>query len=178
MRIIGGSHKKKKLIIPKSSNIRPTTDRVKEAIFNAIQFDIEGRIFLDLFAGSGQMGIEALSRGAQKAIFIDNDRLAVTTIRANIQASGLEERSQVFFCDSFAFLKNSAIDFDIAFLDPPYHLGIADQIFPLVSQSINSNGIIICEVAAKDRFSKELNGFFCKKSYRYGQISVDIYRKR
>jgi 16S rRNA (guanine(966)-N(2))-methyltransferase RsmD len=177
MRIIGGLCKKKKLITPQDETIRPTTDRIKEAVFNAIQFQIQKKVFLDLFAGSGQMGLEALSRGAAGAIFIDQNPRAIATIRSNLYISGFKNNFQITRTDAFSFLKTKGLCFDIAYLDPPYHQNIINRVFPLVSQAISPNGIIICESSKKDQLPTQTNGFFSQKTYHYGQIVINIYTK-
>ncbi|MDR1253616.1 MAG: 16S rRNA (guanine(966)-N(2))-methyltransferase RsmD [Oscillospiraceae bacterium] len=178
MRVIGGTVKRKKLIMPKGKEFRLTTDKVKEAIFSAIQFEINEKTFLDLFAGSGQMGIEALSRGASSAIFIDNSQTAIKVIRSNLSIVGFIEQSKIIFNDAFPFLNNICENFDIAFLDPPFHSGIINKILPIIAQKINHNGIIICETSVKEALPEKYDNFLKMKSYHYGKIAVNIYRQQ
>ena len=116
MRVITGSARGRKLKTPENYDIRPTTDNVKESVFNIIQFDIEGRRVLDLFAGTGQLGIECLSRGASSAVFVDQSREAVKIVKENLKACGLT--GTVVQADAMSFLRTCG-KFDIIFVDPP-----------------------------------------------------------
>ena len=123
MRVIGGDARGRRLQAPPTSRTRPTTDRVRESVFTALgsRIDLEGATVLDLFAGSGAMGIEALSRGAARAVFVDRDRRAVETIRANLGATGLGTRAEVVCSDVSAHLRSvPKIAPDVVFCDPPY----------------------------------------------------------
>ena len=120
MRVITGFARGKKLVTLDGNDIRPTTDRVKEGIFSSIQFDLEGASVLDLFAGSGQLGIEALSRGADKAYFVDNSKKSLETVKKNLAITGLENKSKLFNMNGHDFLKITDQKFDFIFLDPPY----------------------------------------------------------
>ena len=121
MRVITGSARGRRLKTPETYDIRPTTDNVKEALFNILQFDVEGRRVLDLFAGTGQLGIEALSRGAKSAVFVDADRDAVRIVRENLKLCGLsaEVRQQ----DALSLLRQGGV-YDLIFVDPPYDAGL------------------------------------------------------
>lgn len=123
MRVITGFAKGRKLRTLSGEDVRPTTDRVKEALFSIIQFEIEGRRVLDLFAGSGQLGIEALSRGAASAVFVDSSRDSIEVVRENLNTTQLAQSAQVIQMDSLAFLAGQCGPFDIALLDPPYGAG-------------------------------------------------------
>ena len=123
MRIITGSARGTKLESPAGETTRPTSDRVKEAVFSVLQFDIEGSAVLDLFAGSGQMGIEALSRGASEAVFVDNRRESVEIIKRNLASVKLDH-GRVVQSDSISFLNSNRTEFDFMFLDPPYGTGL------------------------------------------------------
>ena len=124
MRVITGSARGRKLLTLEGEDVRPTTDRVKEAVFSVIQFETEGRRFLDLFAGSGQMGIEALSRGAAYAVLCDKDRAALQCIRKNIGAVRCGDRCSVFSGDYAACIRRLSGEepFSLVFLDPPYRM--------------------------------------------------------
>jgi len=147
MRVIAGTAKSIPLKTLDGSATRPTTDRVKESVFSALQFDIEGASVLDLFAGSGQLGIEALSRGAKKAFFIDASPAAVKIVKENLKKTRLDSQASVFCSDSLSYLKNCREQFDIIFLDPPY----AGTLLAEAIRSINSfdilapDGIIVAE---------------------------------
>ena len=124
MRVITGIARGKRLVTVAGNDIvRPTGDKVKEALFSSIQFDIEGRRILDLFAGSGQLGIEALSRGAQSATFVDINDASLKVVKQNLDSTGLSDKAQVVKSDYATFALRSTQKFDIAFLDPPYQAG-------------------------------------------------------
>ena len=124
------------------NDIRPTTDRVKEGIFSSIQFDLEGASVLDLFAGSGQLGIEALSRGADRAYFVDNSKKSLETVKKNLAITGLENKSKLFNMNGHDFLKITDQKFDFIFLDPPYDMGILTEILPDLCDKLKSGGKI------------------------------------
>lgn len=138
MQIIGGIHRKRKLKSPKGEATRPSSSMLRETVFNICQWDIEGALFLDIFAGAGAMGLEALSRGAAKAFFIDKDKKAVQTIQENIALLQEETRSQVYCLDAFQALnlcKKKGEVFDIIFADPPYGKGLADRVLEFVDSN-------------------------------------------
>lgn len=147
MRIITGSARGTKLITLEGEATRPTTDKVKEALFSMIQFDIEGRAVLDLFAGSGQLGLEALSRGAARATFIDESRAAVDVVIDNAKKTHLFEKCRVSVSSALPFLKNAAAreKYDIVFLDPPYASGLLAQSLSLLPPLLAPGASVICE---------------------------------
>ncbi len=128
MRIIAGNARGKKLRTLEGDAVRPTSDRVKEALFNILQFRIEGRTFLDLFAGSGQIGLEAFSRGAERAVLVDSSRRAVSVIEENVSAVKAEAAAKVVNADSTMYIKHPADKFDVAFIDPPYRQGLIQSV--------------------------------------------------
>lgn len=176
MRVITGKAKGRRLETLKGNDVRPTTDKVKESVFSAIQFEIEGRSFLDLFAGSGQMGIEALSRGAATATFIDRSRLACRVIESNLSVTNLQQFATVYNTDSISFAKSTNEKYDIAFLDPPYNQGILDEVMPLIAQIMKKTGVIICESALNDKLLQKYYNFTLDRQYTYGKIKVSTYR--
>lgn len=178
MRVITGSAKGKRLEMLRGETVRPTTDRVKEAIFSTIQFEIEGKLFLDLFAGSGQMAIEALSRGALSATLVDVSREAINIIKRNLELTGFCNKAMVFNTDYLMFLKKNKTHFDIAFLDPPYKKGILQQALPNVAKTMNKNGIIICEHPNDETLPEKIDENFnlCRKM-KYGKIVIEMFRK-
>ena len=176
MRIITGSVKGKRLLTPKGENTRPTSDRVKEGIFSVIQFDIEGRTVLDLFAGSGQMGIEALSRGAECAVFVDNSRDSIEIIKKNLQNTELGTKSRILQSDYISFLSGKGEQFDIAFLDPPYENGLLFKALTALPQRMKQTGMVICEHPSTETLPDKIESFIKQKTYRYGNTSVTIYR--
>lgn len=177
MRVITGSARGRVLETLKGGDIvRPTTDKVKEAVFSSIQFEIEGRDFLDVFAGSGQMGIEALSRGARSATFIDSSRKAAQVIERNLAATNLQQSARVIVADSLSFLRNTTQRFDIAFLDPPYETGLLQEALPIIAQIMKKTGVIICESALNDKILQKYYNFTLDRERTYGKIKVSSYR--
>ena len=153
MRVITGSAKGIKLQTPEGEATRPTSERAKEALFSMIQFEVEGRRVLDLFAGSGQLGIEALSRGAGHAVFVDRANAAVQSIRANLQKTKLQASADVYCRESISFLRgNTREKFDLIFLDPPYALGLIPQALSLLCQQkmLLPGALLVCETGSPD----------------------------
>lgn len=176
MRVITGSAKGRKLITLEGDDIRPTGDKVKGAIFNSIQFEIEGRRVLDLFAGSGQLGIEALSRGAEKAVFVDLNRRAVNVVNENLEHCRLKEKASVFNGDSLSYLKTAREKFDIIFIDPPYKKGLAEKALSLAPQVMNDGGIIVCETDRNEEMPEFSGKFREAKRETYSKTQIVIYR--
>lgn len=147
MRIITGSARGTKLTTLEGDATRPTTDKVKEALFSMIQFDIEGRAVLDLFAGSGQLGLEALSRGAVRGTFIDESRAAVDVIIDNAKKTHLFDRCRVSVSGAVPFLKSAAgrETYDIVFLDPPYASGLLKESLALLPSILAPGASVVCE---------------------------------
>ncbi len=175
MRVITGTARGRKLITLEGNDVRPTTDKVKEAIFSSIQFEIEGANVLDLFAGSGQLGIEALSRGASKAYFVDNSKKSLETVKQNLEITGFTDDAEVFNMNSSDFLRITDKKFDFVFLDPPYNKGLLEQVLPLLSDKINENGKILCEHEKNLDLPEEIENLRLKKVYKYGKIYVSLY---
>lgn len=175
MRVITGSAKGRRIETLTGEDVRPTAERVKEAVFSIIQFQIEGRRFLDLFAGSGQMGIEALSRGAALSVFVDMRRESVEAIKKNLNTTGLGANARVLNMDSLAFLKQKTQPFDLAFLDPPYGTGLLQKALPGVAKIMNKGGLIICESPQNEELPEKIDNFVLDRSYRYGKIIISIY---
>ena len=178
MRVITGSARGRRLETLEGEDVRPTTDRIKEAVFSIIQFQTEGRTFLDLFAGSGQMGIEALSRGAKQAFFVDSSKKAVETVRRNLKKTGLEQNASVFQTDFRAFLSFNSQKFDIAFLDPPYKTGVLQEALGLVSRSMSDTGVIIAENPLDEEILSQYGDFALDRQYRYGKIKITTFRHK
>lgn len=179
MRVITGSARGCKLItVEGTDTVRPTTDGVKEAIFSAIQFEIEGRTVLDLFAGSGQLGIEALSRGAQRAYFIDASAASIKVVKENLRHTGLEDRAQVVNMPFSAFLKSTRAMFDIAILDPPYNYRIIQKALPNLVERMSKDGVIICEHEKECVLPHDIGGFEIARMLRHSRTSVTIYRPK
>jgi 16S rRNA (guanine(966)-N(2))-methyltransferase RsmD len=175
MRVITGIAKGKRLRTLEGNDVRPTTDRVKEGIFSVLQFRLEGRSFLDLFAGSGQMGIEALSRGAEKAVLVDSSRKALSVINENVQQCNFQDKAKVINANALSFLNMNSEKFDIAFLDPPYRKGLIEEVFPVLCENMKKTGIIICEQPIDEKIVEKCCGFSLDREYRYGKIKVSTF---
>ncbi|MCI8360918.1 MAG: 16S rRNA (guanine(966)-N(2))-methyltransferase RsmD [Clostridiales bacterium] len=182
MRVITGTARGRRLETLPGEDVRPTAERVKEAIFSIIQFDIEGRRFLDLFAGSGQMGIEALSRGAELAVFVDAAEASVQVVRKNLTDTGLADRARVLRSDYASYLAHAGQTFDIAFLDPPYHAGILRDALEKTAACMRAHGVILCEHPVQRGeevpLPEQAGDFVKQRVYRYGKVAVTLYRKR
>jgi len=177
MRVITGTAKGKPLkTLLRNGDTRPTTDKVKEAMFSAVQFEVEGAVILDLFAGSGQLGIEALSRGASIAYFADNNAKAIAVIRDNLEYTRLADRARVDRLPYNAFLRLLDNKADIAFIDPPYGKRLIEKVLPLLIPCMNPDGIIICEHEKDLRLPENIGGFTVTNAYEYGTINVTIFR--
>ncbi len=176
MRVITGSARGRRLETLPGDATRPTGEKVKESLFSAIQFDIEGRRVLDLFAGSGQLGIEALSRGASGCVFVDKNTEAVKIIKQNLQHTGLMEKSQVLGTDALAYLTRPGDRFDLVFLDPPYASELLCPVLEKVEPLVNDGGIIICETDDTVTLPETLGRFAVAKTYRFGHTYVWLYR--
>lgn len=181
MRVISGSRKGKSLKSVPGSQTRPTTDKVKEAIFNMIGPYFTGGIGLDLFAGSGGLGLEGLSRGLEKVIFVDRDLLAYQTVKANIKICGYEDQSEVYRNDSERALKavmKRNISFDVIFLDPPYKKQKLIDLLQVMSQAkmLSENGSIVCEHSSDLELPKSVGDFTMIKTAKYGIIGLSIFQ--
>ena len=176
MRIISGTKRGKNLISPEGTEVRPTTNMVKESVFNILQFGIEGRRFLDLFSGSGQMGLEALSRGAKEAVFVDSSRDSIRVTEKNIAATGFADRSRAVCADFAGYLRSERGTFDVAFIDPPYREGLMEQALELTAGRMAPGGVILCEHGSREQLPERAGGFVKHKVYRYGKTSVTAYR--
>lgn len=179
MRVITGKAKGVLLKTPDGMLTRPTTDRVKEAMFSIIQFDLPTASVLDLFGGTGQLGIEALSRDAKKAVFVDENEAACRLIRENLKRTKLEEQGRVVRSDYAAFLKSCKEKFDIIFLDPPYAEVFLENSLKIITEIdiLRSGGIIVAECPLGKDLPWEFDGFIRSKDYKYGKILITIYRK-
>lgn len=177
MRVITGSKKGKRLSSPEGNDVRPTPERVKEGIFSAVQFDMEGRRVLDLFAGSGQLGIEALSRGAAHAVFVDSSAASLKIVKANIEACGFAEQSRVVQSDYASFCAMCRDTFDYVFLDPPYRAGLLMPALKAVLPLMSDYGAVFCEYPPDIEPEQSVGGFCIHRTYRYGKVLVSVYRK-
>ena len=165
MRVIAGEARGRRLeALPGTEITRPTMDQVKEAMFSIVQFDLPGARVLDLYAGSGQLGIEALSRGAARCVFLDENREAVNIVMKNCKNCGVFDRT----CHE---------QFDIVLLDPPFHTGTLEKILPGVDKCLAPGGIVICESETGLVLPAEVGGMTLKKQYKYGKVLLWKYGK-
>lgn len=176
MRVITGTARGIRLKTLEGQDVRPTTDRVKEGMFSSIQFDISGSVVLDLFAGSGQLGIEALSRGAKQAVFVDHSPQAIRVIRENLEKTGFQQKAQVYQKESEHFFALCPDDFfDFIFLDPPYRKDILQDILPELQKKLKKTGKMICEHEKDLKMPEEILDLRLQKEYIYGKIVVSVY---
>jgi 16S rRNA (guanine(966)-N(2))-methyltransferase RsmD len=174
MRVISGSARGRNLISPNSS-ARPTSDKVKEAIFSSLQFDLQNARILDLFAGSGQLGIEALSRGADFSVFCECDRNTVTIILKNLKNCGFMDNSKVHNIDARNFISRCEEKFDIILLDPPYNYGILEEILPNLHSICKENAKIVCEHEKSLLLPESFNSLKLQKKHIYSNIAVTTF---
>jgi len=179
MRVITGSARGAKLKTLEGLTTRPTSDRVKEAIFNIIQFDIQGRRILDLFGGSGQLAIEALSRGASYAVLVDQSAEAVKVIKENLKKVRFDQQASVFQMDYLRYLSTCKERFDLIFLDPPYAEKFLENALRKISEIdiLSEGGIIVCERPKDKVLPPEIGGLLCSKDYHYGKTAVNLYTR-
>ena len=179
MRVITGRARGVTLKTPEGLQTRPTTDRVKEALFSVIHFDIPGAHVLDLFGGTGQLGIEALSRGAKRAVFVDESDKACKLINENLRRTRLEQEGTVVRGDYLAYLGRCREKFNIIFLDPPYAEVFLENALKRITEIdiLQSGGIIVTERPVEKAFLEDLPGFSGSKDYKYGNTIIKIYRK-
>lgn len=179
MRVITGTARGRRLKELKGMDTRPTTDKVKESLFSIIQFEIEGRRALDLFAGTGQLGIEALSRGAASAVFVDQRNDAVQLVRENLKLCEFTDRAQVVCGEAMAYLSSVREKFDLIFLDPPYADGLLEKAVAHIARFdiLKPHGIMIAE-SPLDKTMPQLSApYMLHKEYRYGKIKLTVYRR-
>ena len=179
MRVITGKARGIVLKTPAGMATRPTADRVKEAIFNIIQFDVPAARVLDLFGGTGQLGIEALSREARSAVFVDEREDACRLIRENLKRTKLEQFGRVIRSDYMAYLKACKEKFDIIMLDPPYAEVFLENSLKMITEIdiLQSGGIIVAERPVGKELPWDFAGFERSRDYKYGNTLITIYRK-
>jgi 16S rRNA (guanine(966)-N(2))-methyltransferase RsmD len=173
MRVITGSARGMSLRTLEGDNVRPTTDKVKEAVFSAFQFEIEGRRILDLFAGSGQLGLESLSRGAASATFIDSSREAIDIVKKNAKATGFFDVCRYNVSDWRNYIRKASgrDKYDLVFIDPPYSMECcADALKRLVEADLLEGGaIVVLESGTEELRPEEFSEFDVIKSTHYGK---------
>ena len=179
MRVISGKARGVSLKTPTGMATRPTADRVKEALFSIIQFDIPGTNVLDLFGGTGQLGIEALSRGAKNATFVDERQDACNLIKENLKRTNLQPLAKVLRADYASYLRTCGEKFDIILLDPPYAEVFLENSLKMITEIdiLQSGGIIVTERSLEKELLFECPGYIRSKDYKYGNTLLTLYRK-
>lgn len=179
MRVITGKARGVSLKTPEGMQTRPTTDRVKEAMFSIIHFDVPGAKVLDLFGGTGQLGIEALSRGAESAVFVDSREESCKLIRENLTRTKLQPQGKVVRADYLEYIRRCREKFDIILLDPPYaEVFLENALKTIVEIDIlQSGGIIVAERPVEKELPFEFAGYTRSKDYKYGKTLLTLYRK-
>ncbi|MBQ6401195.1 MAG: 16S rRNA (guanine(966)-N(2))-methyltransferase RsmD [Firmicutes bacterium] len=180
MRIIAGEYRGRRLAAPEGRDIRPTTDKTREALFSILMNEVPGARVLDVFAGTGALGIEALSRGASGCTFVDQSRMAIRLIKENLSACGETalERSRVLAGDFRRVLASLEGPFDIILMDPPYRQGLWEDAFEIIAQNdlLAPGGTLVCEHRKEEELPDEIAGFTREKERRYGISKLSIYR--
>ena len=179
MRVITGKARGIQLKTPEGMQTRPTADRVKEALFSVLHFDLPGADVLDLFGGTGQLGIEALSRGAKSAVFVDQSEQACKLIRENLKRTRLEQQGRVIRSDYMDYLGRCRESYDIILLDPPYAEVFLENALKRITEIdiLRSGGIIVAECPLGKELPWEFDGYTRSKDYKYGKVLLTIYRK-
>lgn len=178
MRIVGGSAKGQKLGRPKGDRVRPTSAKVREAVFSIVQAHLEGAEFLDLCAGTGAMGVEALSRGAAHAAFVDSDSRSARLVKENIARLELAVRARVVVAEALEFVRLFRGEpFDIIYFDPPYAMEELEQVIMLIGEKgvLKPGGMLLVEHASKRQIPDEMGRLIMKKRYRYGDTALSCY---
>ncbi|MCK5493919.1 MAG: 16S rRNA (guanine(966)-N(2))-methyltransferase RsmD [Candidatus Omnitrophica bacterium] len=181
MKILGGKYKRKNLIVP--LDVRPVSVMVKKSCFDILREEIEGKKVLDLFAGSGSLGLESLSRGAKEATFIDSEKKSIAVIKKNILSLGLQEDTKVILKDSFSAVQDLFVykeSFDLIFLDPPYHGGMVTKALQALKEYdiLTRSGYIMAFCYEKDDYIEENDKFFLILKRKHGKTLNLIYQKR
>lgn len=179
MRVITGKARGVALKTPDGMLTRPTTDRVKEALFSIINFDLPGAVVLDLFGGTGQLGIEALSRGAARAVFVDQRQEACDLIKENLRRTRLTQDAKVVRSDYLEYLRRCREVYDIILLDPPYAEVFLENALKCIAEIdiLQSGGIIVTERPLGKELPYEFPGFTRSRDYKYGKTLITLYRR-
>ena len=179
MRVIAGTARGTVLKTPEGMLTRPTADRVKEAVFSILHFDVQDAVVLDLFGGTGQLGIEALSRGAKKTVFVDQQQKACELIRENLRRTKFDRAGTVIRGDYLEYLKRTKERFDIILLDPPYAENFLENALNCIAEIdiLRDNGIIVTERPLEKALEVQLPGFTRSRDYKYGKTLIALYRR-
>jgi 16S rRNA (guanine966-N2)-methyltransferase len=177
MKIIAGEFKDRRLETPENYDIRPTSSRIRESIFNLLMYEIEDSYFVDLFAGTGGVGLEALSRGAGKCLFCDSDRASAAIIKRNVAACRAEDRSRIVSGDFMKALRSVREKVDIFFIDPPYATDLCARALEAIDSLdlLASNGIIIAEHDRRDSLPERVGGLVLYRDKKYGRVVLSFY---
>ena len=177
MRVISGEYKGRKLAAPADYSIRPTTDKVKEALFSILADRIWGSKVLDLFSGTGNLGIEALSRGAGECVFADNSRESIKLIKENVNHCKAASGANIVAGDYKKVLMTQREPFDIIILDPPYNKGLMDDCFRIIAEQgiLAEDGVIVAEHRKEEKLPDDFYGFEKEKERKYGIVMLSIY---
>lgn len=176
MRVISGKLRGKRLMSPLNDKVRPTLDRIKETLFNIIQFDVPGSVFLDLFSGSGGIGIEAYSRGAAEVIFCDNDRDSLKVLKSNLSSLGIN--SFVYEGDFSLLLKSQPPEkFDFIYIDPPYAGNLASAALKTIADKklLKRGGLAIAEKLTEDKRPLGADGLVCVREKKMGNVTLCFF---
>ncbi len=179
MRVIAGTARGVQLKTPDGQATRPTADRVKEALFSIVHFELPGASVLDLFGGTGQLGIEALSRGANRAVFVDSGEPACRLIRENLKRTKFDNRAKVVRSDYLSYLRQCSERFNIVFLDPPYAEVFLENALKMLTEIdiLQSGGIIVAERPVGKALDLFFSGYTRSRDYKYGNTLLTLYRK-
>jgi len=179
VRVIAGRAKGRRLLAVPGDGTRPITDRAKEALFSILHFDLPGARLLDLFAGTGGVGIEALSRGAEWVDFVDANPRAASTVRANLRATGFEAHARVQRQDAFEFLKGAHSTYDLVFVAPPQYKGLWLQALELLdarSELVAPDGVVIVQIHPVEERELDLANLYVDDRRRYGSVLLVFLR--
>jgi len=179
IKVVGGCIRGLVLESGKNESLRPTKDRIKESLFDILNFNIQDKVFLDLFGGTGQIGIEAFSRGAREVIIVEMKKSNANIIKNNLSKIKNENNIKFFQCDALAFLRCNHFDIDIAFIDPPYsQINLLENSLDMTAKLIKNDGIIITETLSSQSVQNKVRDFSLQKRYNYGNISLNLYKKQ
>ena len=174
MRVVGGIYKGRVLNTFRGNEVRPTADMVRESLFNILQFNIAGKVFLDLFCGTGAVGIEALSRGAEKVVFNDLNKSSISLTKSNLSKLNITEKVQVVNQNALTYLVNTTEKFDIVYLDPPYKEGVYLQAIELAKGVLKEGGLIIVE--DEKPFNEQIKGLEIVDKRKYGRVHLTFLK--
>ena len=175
MRIVGGKYRGRNLVAFDGDKIRPTSDKVRESVFNILQFGLSGADFLDLFSGSGAMGIEALSRGVNSVTFNDFSRDSIAVLKKNLEKIKVDGNYTVKNLDAVTFVKNCTNKFDIIYIDPPYKSDLGLKVLPFIAELLKDEGVAIFE--DEKPFSQIIDNLIITDQRKYGRVYLTFFKK-